>query len=226
MAVRSAMHHAGGAALSQFLQFAAPPADQRRIACGYGHEARYHELRSKQVPTAVEKVIVLRPYYLCPYRHQGQFPLDVELEIVDQELTPAVRRIQTAVGQQMPFDAGREQMKLLADLDVTTRSVERTAESSGAEIAAHEQQEIQRAVQLDLPIILGQPVPVLYIEMDGTGRPAVKKEPIGRQEKVEGQPARTREAKLGCVFTQTTWDAEGRAIRDPDSTTYHLHRGD
>jgi hypothetical protein len=25
---------------------------------------------------------------------------------------------------------------------------------------------------------------------------------------------------LGCVFTQTAWDEEGFAIRDPDSTTY------
>ena len=25
---------------------------------------------------------------------------------------------------------------------------------------------------------------------------------------------------MGCVFTQTTWDEEGYAIRDPDSTTY------
>jgi hypothetical protein len=38
--------------------------------------------------------------------------------------------------------------------------------------------------------------------------------------KTEGQPAHTREVKLGCVFTQTTWDKEGYAIRDPDSTTY------
>ena len=48
----------------------------------------------------------------------------------------------------------------------------------------------------------------------------VKKETVGRQGKTEGQPAHTREVKLGCVFTQTTWDAEGYAIRDPDSTTY------
>jgi hypothetical protein len=34
------------------------------------------------------------------------------------------------------------------------------------------------------------------------------------------QPAHTREAKLGCVFTQTEWDEEGYPIRDPDSTTY------
>ena len=37
---------------------------------------------------------------------------------------------------------------------------------------------------------------------------------------VEGQPAHMREIKLGCVFTQTTWDEKGRAIRDDDSTTY------
>ena len=56
--------------------------------------------------------------------------------------------------------------------------------------------------------------------MDGTGVPVVKKETEGRKGKTDGQPAHTREVKLGCVFTQTTWDAEGYAIRDPDSTTY------
>jgi hypothetical protein len=56
--------------------------------------------------------------------------------------------------------------------------------------------------------------------MDGTGVPVVKKETLGRQGKADGQPAHTREVKLGCVFTQTTWDEEGFALRDPDSTTY------
>ena len=48
----------------------------------------------------------------------------------------------------------------------------------------------------------------------------VKKETLGRVGKTEGQPARTREAKLGCVFAQSSWDEEGYPIRDPDSTTY------
>src|ERR1035441_1711022 len=56
--------------------------------------------------------------------------------------------------------------------------------------------------------------------MDGTGVPVVKKETVGRQGKMEGQPSHTREAKLGCVFTQTAWDQEGFPIRDPSSTTY------
>ena len=42
----------------------------------------------------------------------------------------------------------------------------------------------------------------------------------GRAGRIEGQPARTREVKLGCVFTQTTTDPEGRPVRDPASTTY------
>ena len=124
------------------------------------------------------------------------------------------------VGQQASFDRGREQMKVLAGLDVTAKSVERTAEAIGADIADREQREIRKAVQLDLPVIVGEPIPILYVQMDGTGVPVVNKETAGRKGKVDNQPAHTREVKLGCVFTQTGWDKEGYAIRDPESTTY------
>lgn len=56
--------------------------------------------------------------------------------------------------------------------------------------------------------------------MDGTGVPVVRKETEGRKGKTDGQPAHTREAKIGGVFPQTIWDKDGYAIRDPDSTTY------
>jgi hypothetical protein len=220
MAVRSAMHRAGAAALGELLRFPPPPADQRTLPCICGQQAHYKDLRSKPVLTAVGKVDVLRPYYLCPHCHRGQFPADVELDIENTELSPGVRRMQAAVGQEAPFDHGRQQMKLLADLEVTTKSVERTAEAIGANIAAQDRAEIQRAVQLDLPIVVGKPIPILYVQMDGTGIPAVKKETADRPGKTEGQPSHTREVKLGCVFTQTAWDEEGYAIRDPDSTTY------
>ena len=124
------------------------------------------------------------------------------------------------VGQDAPFDHGREQMKVLAGLEVTAKSVERTAEAIGSDIAAGEQREIRKTVQLNLPVIVGEPIPVLYVQMDGTGVPVVKKETEGRRGKADGQPAHTREVKLGCVFTQTKWDKEGYPIRDPDSTTY------
>ena len=128
--------------------------------------------------------------------------------------------MQAVVGQASPFEHGRQQMKLLADLEVTTKSVERTAEAIGENIAARERADIQRALQLDLPVVIGAAVPILYVQMDGTGIPVVQKETLGRLGKTDGQPPHTREVKLGCVFTQTTWDKEGFPIRDPDSTTY------
>ncbi len=161
-----------------------------------------------------------RPWYFCDRCHEGQFPADEALDVKNTYFSPGVRRMQALVGQDAPFDHGREQMKILAGLEVTAKSVERTAEAIGANIAANEQRAIDRAVQLDLPVIVGKPIPILYVQMDGTGVPVVKKETEGRKGKTEGQPAHTREVKLGCVFTQTSWAKEGYAVRDPDSTTY------
>jgi hypothetical protein len=165
-------------------------------------------------------VQVSRPYYWCPSCHTGQFPKDIELDIENTEFSPGVRRMQTLVGQAAPFDQGREQMKVLAGLEVTAKSVERTAEAIGADLAQREQAEIQKAFHLDPPGVAGKPIPILYVQMDGTGIPVVKKETLGRPGKLPGQPAHTREVKLGCVFSQTTWDREDHPIRDPDSTTY------
>ncbi len=219
-ALRTALHQAGAAALSELLQFEIPEADQRQWPCRCGHPAQYREIRFKPILTIVGPVRIARPYYLCSQCHLGQFPVDVELDIENTEFSPGVRRMHALVGQEAPFDHGREQMQLLAGLEVTTKSVERIAEAIGGDIAQSEQGEIQKALQLDLPVIAGEPIPILYVQMDGTGVPVVKKETLGRQGKADGQPAHTREVKLGCVFTQTTWDEEGFALRDPDSTTY------
>jgi hypothetical protein len=220
MAFRAALHHAGASALSHLLRFSEPTGQRRSLPCSCGQQARYRQLRSKSVLTALGSVEVSRPWYLCPHCHQGQFPADQELDIVDTGFSPGVRRMQALVGQDASFERGREQMNLLAGLEVTTKSVERVAETMGADIARGEQAEIDRALQLDLPIIVGEPVPILYVQMDGTGVPVVKKETAGRKGKLDGLPAHTREAKLGCVFTQTAWDKDGFAVRDPDSTTY------
>jgi len=203
MAIRSALHQAGATALSELLQFAPPAPEQRRLPCSCGHTANYLELRGKTLLTAVGTAPMQRPYYLCPHCHQGQFPADAELDVVNTEFSPGVRRMHALVGQDAPFDRGREQMKVLAGLEVTTKSVERTAEAIGEDIAQREREQMQQAIQLDIPAVVGKPIPVLYIEMDGTGVPVVKKETVGRQGKTDGQPAHTREVKLGCVFTQT-----------------------
>lgn len=220
MAMRAAMHQAGAAALSQLLRHEPPGPQERELPCPCGLTARYREMRSRHVLTAVGKVEFLRPWYLCPQCHNGQFPADTLLDIEKTELSPGVRRMLALVGAEAPFDHGRRHMELLAGLQVTAKAVERTAESIGADIAKGEQKAVNQALQLDLPILVGEPIPILYVQMDGTGIPVVKKETEGRAGKVDGQPAHTREVKFGCVFTQTSWDDEGYAIRDPGSTTY------
>ena len=212
------MHQAGAVALRERLQCDAPGPDQRWVACSCGHRARHRELRRRRILTAVGGVELVRPYYLCPHCHQGQFPFDAELDVENKDLSPGVRRMLAVVGQATAFDQGREQMKRLAGLELTTKAVERTAEAIGEDIGGREREQIQQALQLDLPVVVGEPIPILYVQMDGTGVPLTEAE--RRESKVEGQPARTREVKLGCVFTQTTYDPQGYAMRDPGSTTY------
>ena len=219
-ALRSALHQAGAAALSGLLQFPVPPLEPRQLPCGCGHRADYLEMRSKPVLTILGPVRVSRPYSLCSHGHVGQFPVDVELDIENTEFSPGVRRMHAFVGQDAPFRYGRQQIKILAGLEVTAKAVERTAEAIGGHLAQREQEEIRKAFQLDLPVVAGGSIPILYVQMDGTGIPVVKKETVGRSGKIDGQPAHTRQVKLGCVFTQTTWDRKGYPIRDPDSTTY------
>ena len=220
LALRASLHQAGATALNALLQFDPPSPQERQLACPCGHSANYVGLRSKSLLTAMGEAQCLRPYYLCEHCHHGHFPVDFDLDIQDTELSPGVRRMIAAVGHEAAFDRGREQLKLLAGLTVPTKAVERTAEAIGGDIERRQQRELQRAMQLELPIPIGPRIPILYVEMDGTGVPVVRKESEGRAGKQEGQPAHTREAKLGCVFIQTRVDAEGYPVRDEDSTTY------
>jgi hypothetical protein len=219
-ALRLVMRDAGAAMLTKLLQFPAPADDQRNLPCGCGQQAHYRELRARGFLSVLGETEVSRPYYLCKHCGTGQSPVDRDLDIEKKEHSPGLRRMEAFVGQAAPFKNGREQLKVLAGIEVTVKAVERTAEETGADIAARHQQEIDRFMQLKLPVIVGKKYPFMYIEMDGTGINVVKKETVGHQGKIAGKPSHTREVKLGCVFTQSEWNAEGFAIRAPDSTSY------
>jgi hypothetical protein len=217
MATRAALHRAGATLLEERL--AAEGECPCQVACGCGQQAHYHERRSKQLVTVLGRVETERPYYVCLACHRGQSPRDQELDVEGTEYSPGVRRMMAVVGSETSFEEGREQLELLAGLEVTTKAVERQAEALGGEIAAQEQAAIQQGVQLELPEVGGPEIPALYVEMDGTGVPMVSSETEGRAGK-QSEQARTREVKLGCVFTQTTVDARGRPVREEASTTY------
>lgn len=218
MAARATLHRAGAALLTALLH--QRDGHVATVACSCGGQARYHDHRSKTLLTVLGPVELERAYYVCPQCHQGHSPRDRELDVERHETSPGVRRMMALVGGESSFDHGREELETLAGLEVTTKAVERQAESIGADIAAREQDQIRRAKQLELPEVCSPAVPVLYVEMDGTGIPVVKAETEGRTGKVEGVPAHTREVKLGCVFTQTGRDAQGRPVRDEGSTSY------
>jgi hypothetical protein len=219
MALRAALQQAGAAGLSQLLRQESPA--EPHVPCSCGGQARSKGMRTKPLLTVLGRAKMRRPYYWCSRCQQGQFSTDAALDVENTELSPGVRRMLTLVGSECSsFERGREQMKLLAGLEVTTKAVERTTESIGADIAHREQDTIQQALQRELPIAVGQEISVMYVQMDGTGVPMVTKEVEGRTGKGNHGRAHTREVKLGCVFTQTKVDAEGRPVRDEDSTTY------
>ena len=175
--------------------------------------------RRKKLVTMLGEVVVERPYYHCRRCGAGFTPRDQELDVEKTQYSPGVRRMTALVGSETSFDRGRALLDELAGVQLTAKAVEREAEAIGADIADGEQAEIKRAVQLDLPEICVPETSLLYIEMDGTGVPVTDADTAGRKGKASPQ-ARTREVKLGCVFTQSGRDEQGRPVRDEDSTSY------
>jgi len=146
MALRAALQQAGAAGLSQLLRQESPAEPQ--VPCSCGGQSRYKGMRSKPLLTVLGRAEMRRAYYWCCRCQQGQFSTDAALDVENTELSPGVRRMLTLVGSECSsFARGREQMKLLAGLKVTTKAVERTTESIGADIARREQDTIQQALQ-------------------------------------------------------------------------------
>jgi hypothetical protein len=219
-ALRTAMLQAGALALSQLLKYDPPDKKHYDISCPCGQSAHYKELRSKTILTVVGSVEINRPYYHCAHCSKGQCPTDTDWGVAELESSPGVRRMEAVVGSDMAFVKGCDPMKELAGLEVSAKAIERAAEAIGAEIAQRDNKEIARAKQLVLPVVPRQNIPKMYVMVDGVQVPVVAAETEGRAGRAEGQRARTRECKLGAVFIQTTVNAEGWAVRDPDTTTY------
>jgi hypothetical protein len=125
------------------------------------------------------------------------------------------------VGAKEPFDEGRRDLEELSGVRVSTKALERASEAIGADIEARGQRECELSMTDKLVWLKpDRRINKMYIAMDGTGVPVVPRETEGRKGKGPDGKAKTREAKLGCVFTQTAVDDEGRPVRDAQSTSY------
>jgi hypothetical protein len=161
-----------------------------------------------------------RSMYVCPCCNAKRYLGDEELDIVNTSRSPGVRRQVTRLGAKETFAEVSEDLQELAGLALCRKEAERIAETEGQRMEDWMAQERQALRVLQPPVDTEKSIDTLYIELDGTGIPMVPSEVEGRKGKQPDGTAKTREAKVGCVFTQTKFDDEGKPIRDPHSTTF------
>jgi len=216
-----AARQGGAGVLSTLLAHWQQHAPREVVLCPCGQRMRSQGIKAKQLLTTLGQVPLGRALYQCGQCHQTRFPDDERLDVVGTSYSPGVRRLMARAGSQAQFERAAEDLFCYAGLKVEPREVERLAEEVGREVeqwlSAQQAQTLQGAGP---PLALAGPLPKLYVSFDGTGVPMRKSELVGRRGKQADGSARTREAKLGCVFTQVGLDKEGRPQRDPDSTTY------
>ena len=218
MIIRGAMHQVGGRVLEGVLNADSAGTRGERVTCSKGHPAELVDYRIKDVTTVLGPIKLRRAYYHCACCREGVIPRDGEMDIDGTGFSPGVRRLMGRVGGKEPFDEGRRDLGELAGIVVKTKQVERVSEGIGHQVEAVAM--TQRQAALSGKLIGFESPSKLYIAIDGTGVPVIPRETEGRPGKDQTGRAKTREAKLGCVFTQTSLDAEGRPVRDPGSTTY------
>lgn len=192
-----------------------------KVVCNKKHQARFIDRRPKGLLTVVGKIRLEREYHYCAQCRKGVIPDDRELDIEGTLISPGVRRMAGLVGAKESFDEGRRDLEELAGLKISTKTLERIAEAIGADIELKMNLESELAMSDKLAWLKPEHgVNRMYIEIDGTGLPMISREMKGRKGKGIDGNGKTREAKLGCVFTQTGVDSNGRPVRDESSTSY------
>ena len=220
MALRKAVLAAGAKALSTLLEPIGVGRREEPVRCICGLQMESRGLKEKSLVTILGEVSYQRSMYQCSTCGETRYPGDEELDIVETTRSPGLRRMMARVGSKSTFKEGREDLKIYAGIDVSAKDVERVAEIIGQEMEVWSKDEQKRMLAQSLSIPTVKTIPVLYVCYDGTGIPMTRNELVGRKGKQADGSALTREAKLGCVFTQTTKDEKGFPLRDPESTTF------
>jgi len=177
-----------------------------------------HKDRAIAVKTLFGPITLKRRYLHHPNSSTGRAPLDLILDLVEQH-TPAVAKlICRASALSESYHESAATLNAFTGLNLEERSHHR--------LVNHLAPDLKDALASLPPTTAIAPIPILYIENDGTGVPGRREELAGRKGKQPDGTARTREAKLGCVFTQTVTDADGDPLRDPYSTSYVGTMGD
>jgi hypothetical protein len=193
-----------------------------RVECGAGHQAGFVSYRAKTIDTALGPVQVRRAWYHCAACGHGLAPRDAELGTGQASMSPGLAKMTARAAAAVPFARAAGLLGELAGIELTIKRTERSAEGTGtaAMTTIGAQADAIRSRRV-VPLPPPDPAPdMLYIAVDGTGIPVTATQAEGRKGKAEDGKARTREVKLGCLFTQATVDDDGRPVRDPGTSSY------
>ena len=210
-----------GAGVLQDLLAADPGYAGPHVDCGAGHRAGLAGYRDKTVDTVLGPVGIRRAWYHCGQCHHGLAPRDAQLGVAGQGMSAGLRKMCARAAAAVPFAAAARLVSELAGITLTGKRAGRRAEADGQ--AAAQVIEAQAAAIAARQVVALPPEPapdMLYVCIDGTGVPVVAAETEGREGKDSDGTAHTREVKMAVAFTQTSTDAEGRAVRDPASSSY------
>lgn len=192
-----------------------------------------HAARVNTVDSLFGPLALRRNYYCRRDGGGGRAPLDQSLGVVEG-CTPGLARLMARAGALEPFEDASQSLAVYCGIELEGRRIQRLVQRLGPEFGQWHQRQ-------PAPTTLA-PGTVFYVEADGTGIPARPAELVGREGKAEDGQAKTREIKVGVVFTQEPLkpaaaaaprkivapgaagaaEASGpeRALRTPGSTRY------
>ena len=214
---REVMHRSGSVILEKLVALEDGGCLPSACACGGRFASRKRE--GKTIRTLLGAIRTIRTVQRCTGCGAWRVPADETLDVVGTGYSAGLRRSISKLGSEVCFERGRELLFDLAGVRLPAKEVERVSESVGAEVLRGEETRAQLLAAGASEDGNESPA-ILYITADGTGVPVLRRETAGRRGKGADGVSRSREAKLGAVFTQTTVDDEGNPVRDPASTTY------
>lgn len=219
-ALRAAVLLAGARLIERLVGPLGQGRQPEAVSCSCGGRMSSRGVEEKTVMTLLGPVRFSRSRYACTVCGQVRYPGDELLDVVGTGRSPGLRRMMARAGSRQTFKEAREDLKVYAGLEVSAKDVERVAEATGEQIEGWESSQRPGILNRQQPPVSEQAVAMMYIEMDGTGVPMVSGALAGRKGKQPDGSAKTREVKLGCVFTQTGTDEKGRPVRDAASTSF------
>ncbi len=176
--IRSSVHEVGGKLLERVLNHDGGAAGAS-VKCGAGHAVAFVDYRSKELTTVLGTIRLRRGYYYCGECGKGVLPRDEQLDIVGTSFSPGVRRMMGRMGGKESFNEARDDIAENAGIKLETKSVERVAEAIGSQVEILGQRE--RLQAMTEKVVALKSVAKLYISIDGTGVPVVKRETAGRR---------------------------------------------